>query len=235
MCRRRCPEAFTISSIWWCRSCSGAGCSAPNMKAARFAKTSACRSRSAGTRHGQWKRLYKNLGGRMGMAVKTLSLLLAGFLGFAVPASAQDSYPSRNIRLIVSFPPGGGIDAVARLFADKMTVILGQPVVVENRGGAAGVIAGRAGGLIAGRAVAAAEPDGYTVLIASNSMIIAQLMNAAPGLSIERELQAVASVAPQANIVGGAPDLPVTDAKGAIELARTRALNYSSPGTGSVP
>ena len=99
------------------------------------------------------------------MTIKTLALLLAGLVALASPSAAQDRYPSRNIRLIVSFPPGGGIDAVARLFADKLTAILGQTVVVENRGGAAG--------LIAGRAVAAAEPDGYTVLIASNSMIIA--------------------------------------------------------------
>ena len=145
----------------------------------------------------------------MTMTIKTLALLLAGFCGAArvAPAAAQDTYPSRNVRLIVSFPPGGGIDAVARLFADKMSAILGQPVVVENRGGAAG--------LIAGRAVAAAEPDGYTVLVATNSMVIAQLMNAAPGMSIERDLQAVASVAPQANIVVAAPDLPASTLKDA--------------------
>jgi tripartite-type tricarboxylate transporter receptor subunit TctC len=163
----------------------------------------------------------------MAMTIRALAALLAGLLALAAPAAAQDKYPSRNIRLIVSFPPGGGIDAVARLFADKLTAILSQTVVVENRGGAAG--------LIAGRAVAAAEPDGYTVLIASNSMIIAQLMNATPGLSIERELQAVASVAPQANIVAAAPDLPASTLKEAMELANKRPLTYSSPGTGSVP
>jgi len=163
----------------------------------------------------------------MSRIIKALPLLAAAFIALAGAAAAQDNYPSRNIRLIVSFPPGGGIDAVARLFADKMSALLGQTVVVENRGGAAG--------LIAGRAVAAAEPDGYTVLIASNSMIIAQLMNATPGLSIERELQAVASVAPQANIVAAAPDLPVATLKDAIELAGRRPLTYSSPGTGSVP
>src|SRR6185436_13149176 len=166
------------------------------------------------------------MGEGMSMTIKMLALL-AGLVALADPAAAQDRYPSRNIRLIVSFPPGGGIDAVARLFADKMTAILGQTVVVENRGGAAG--------LIAGRAVAAAEPDGYTVLIASNSMIIAQLMNATPGLSIERELLAVASVAPQANIVAAAPDLPASTLKEALELANNRPLTYSSPGTGSVP
>ena len=138
-------------------------------------------------------------------------------LALAAPAAAQDNYPSRNIRLMVSFPPGGGVDAVARLFADKMSAILGQTVVVENRGGAAG--------LIAGRAVAAAEPDGYTVLVATNSMVIAQLMNATPGLSIERDLQAVASVAPQANIVVAAPDLPVTTLK---ERGRARRASGRS-------
>jgi len=100
-------------------------------------------------------------------------------------------------------------------------------VVVENRGGAAG--------LIAGRAAAAADPDGYTVLVATNSMVVAQLLNTAPGLSVERDLQAVASVAPQANIVVAAPDLPVATLKDVVELAGKRPLNYSSPGTGSVP
>ena len=163
----------------------------------------------------------------MNRTIKTLALVLAGFAALAAPAAAQDAYPSRNVRLLVSFPPGGGVDAVARLFADKMAAILGQTVVVENRGGAAG--------LIAGRAVAAADPDGYTVLVATNSMVVAQLLNASPGLSIERDLQAVASVAPQANILVAAPDLPVTTLKDVVALAEKRPLNYSSPGTGSVP
>ena len=156
-----------------------------------------------------------------------ICLAALALFAWLTPASAQDSYPLRTVRLIVSFPPGGGVDAVARLFAEKMSPILGQPVVVENRGGAAG--------LIAGRAVAAAEADGYTVLVATNSMVIAQLINAAPGMSVERDLQAVASVAPQANVVVAAPDLPVTSLKELIELAGKRPLNYASPGTGSVP
>src|SRR5262245_59424102 len=115
--------------------------------------------------------------------------LLGGIaLGAAAPAFAQDGFPSRSIRLVVSFPPGGGVDAVARLFADKMSPMLGQPVVVENRGGASGTIAGKQ--------VAAANPDGYTVLVASNSMLVAQVMNPRTGLDIERDLQAIASTAP---------------------------------------
>ena len=155
-----------------------------------------------------------------------IGLALLALFSWTTPSVAQE-FPSRTVRLLVSFPPGGGVDAVARIFAERMSPILGQPVVVENRGGAAG--------LIAGRAVTSAEPDGYTVLVATNSMVIAQLINASPGMSIERDLQAVASVAPQANIIVASPTLPVTSLKELIELAGKRNLTYASPGTGSVP
>jgi tripartite-type tricarboxylate transporter receptor subunit TctC len=190
---------------------------AAKSKAGIHASANSLHNRSPLLRERPWRR---------GWGRHLTNAVLFAALAWAAPASAQE-FPSRNIRLIVSFPPGGGIDAVARLFAEKMSPILGQTVVVENRGGASG--------LIAGRFVAGAEPDGYTVLIASNSMIIAQLINASPGMSIERDLQAVASVAPQANIVVAAPDLPVTSLKELIALAGKRSLNYASPGAGSVP
>jgi tripartite-type tricarboxylate transporter receptor subunit TctC len=160
-----------------------------------------------------------------------LAMLAGAALSAAFPAlaqeRAQDNFPTRTIRLVVSFPPGGGVDAVARLFADKMSPMLGQPVVVENRGGASGAIAGKQ--------VAGANPDGYTVLVASNSMLVAQVMNPGSGLSIERDLLAIASTAPQAVIVVTRPDIPATSLADLIALARTRKLNYGSPGTGSVP
>src|SRR5437660_6991511 len=87
-------------------------------------------------------------------------ILAAGSLVFttlSAPALlAQEGYPNRPIRVIVSFPPGGGVDLVARLLADKIGPLLGQTIVVENRGGAAGIIAGQQ--------VSRAEPDGYTAL-----------------------------------------------------------------------
>jgi tripartite-type tricarboxylate transporter receptor subunit TctC len=164
-----------------------------------------------------------------------LGLAMLAALGAASPApaqekaqdKAQDNFPSRTIRLVVSFPPGGGVDAVARLFADKMSPMLGQPVVVENRGGASGTIAGKQ--------VAGASPDGYTVLVASNSMLVAQVMNPRTGLDIERDLQAIASTAPQAVIVVTRPDIAAASLADLIALARARKLNYGSPGTGSVP
>jgi tripartite-type tricarboxylate transporter receptor subunit TctC len=156
-----------------------------------------------------------------------LQMLAGAAFGAAAPAHAQDNFPSRPIRLVVSFPPGGGVDAVARLFADKMSPMLGQPVVVENRGGASGTIAGKQ--------VASAASDGYTVLVASNSMLVAQVMNPRTGLDIERELRGIASAAPQAVIIATHPELPATSLAELIAIARTRKLNYGSPGAGSVP
>ena len=78
------------------------------------------------------------------------ALVLGAIMAWAGPAVGQDSPSSRPVRLVVSFPPGGGVDAVARLFADKMSALLSQTVVVENRGGASGIIAGKQ--------VASAEP-----------------------------------------------------------------------------
>ena len=158
---------------------------------------------------------------QMMRAVGLLVLLLVGPL----PAIAQDA--GRPLRLVVSFPPGGGVDAVARLFADKLSGLLGQTVVVENRGGASGIIAGKQ--------VASAEPDGTSVLIASNSMVVAQVMSPNVGLDIERDLKALASVAPQAIIITAQPDLPAGTLKELIALANSRRLNYGSPGAGSVP
>jgi tripartite-type tricarboxylate transporter receptor subunit TctC len=152
-----------------------------------------------------------------------ICLVVCAALG-AGSAVAQDS---RTLRLVVSFPPGGGVDAVARLFAEKMNPLLNQPIVVENRGGASGIIAGKQ--------VAAAEPDGNTVLIASNSMVVAQVMSANTGLDIERDLKALASAAPQAIIITAQSDLPANTLGELIALAKTRSLNYGSPGAGSVP
>src|SRR3954469_358460 len=161
----------------------------------------------------------------MGRMANAAGMLLGVLLFAAGPAAAQDT--SRPLRLVVSFPPGGGVDAVARLFADRMGALLGQTVVVENRGGASG--------LIAGKQVASAEPDGSSVLIASNSMVVAQVMSANAGLDIARDLKALASVAPQAIIITAQPDFAANTLPELIAVAKARRLNYGSPGAGSVP
>jgi tripartite-type tricarboxylate transporter receptor subunit TctC len=176
-------------------------------------------SPSRGFRHGALPALAAAAG--------FLALMGCALFGALSPASAQDSYPSKPVRLVVGFPPGGGLDLIARLFADKMTAILGQPVVVENRGGAAGSIAGKQ--------VAATAPDGHVILVASNSMVVNQIMNPKSGLDVENDLFGVASVAPQAIIIAVSPSLKVGSLKDLIALAQTRQLNFGTPGPGSIP
>ena len=165
---------------------------------------------------------------RIGIVAILAVLGFGAICGWLAPVAAQDKpFPSHTVRLVVGFPAGGGIDAVARMFADKMTVLLNQPVLVENRGGAAGSIAGKQ--------VSLSAPDGYTVLVNSNSMVINTLMNPKSGLVVERDLQAIASVAPQAIIIVTAPNVQAGSLKDLIALARTRSLNYGTPGPGSIP
>jgi len=109
-----------------------------------------------------------------------LALCSATLFALSDPTPAQDAFPSRTVRFVVGFPPGGGVDAVARLFAEKLSVIFGQPVVVMNHPGAAGGIAGKQ--------VSADPPDGYTVLVNSNSMVVYSLMNPKTDLVVERDV-----------------------------------------------
>src|SRR5438067_11732950 len=83
-------------------------------------------------------------------------------VAFAAPALGQD-YPIRTITLIVPYPPGGGVDAMARIVADKLSAGLGQQVVVDNRGGGSGLVGTRAG--------VKAAPDGYTLLLGHTGTI----------------------------------------------------------------
>src|SRR5436309_2238676 len=101
------------------------------------------------------------------MKVLPASALLAAALTFGVPpaeAQAQAAYPNKRVTLLVAAAPGGGLDATARLLAKRMQDAWGQPVVVENQGGA--------GGLIASKQVATGPADGYTMLLQIPSLLL---------------------------------------------------------------
>ncbi|MBV9953617.1 MAG: hypothetical protein JOZ70_00065 [Pseudolabrys sp.] len=160
--------------------------------------------------------------------VKCLPVLSVGFaLVAASIASAQDQrISSQPIRFIVMFAAGGGSDVVARYVADRMSTLQGQTVVVENRPGAAGVIAARQ--------VLSSDPNGLTVLVASNPLLINQIIRPETKFEMLKELTPVASVAPQSVVLVTPPEFPANSLKELIDVAKKRDLNYGTTGAGSL-
>jgi tripartite-type tricarboxylate transporter receptor subunit TctC len=152
---------------------------------------------------------------------------LASLLVFAAPASAQ-SYPSKPVRLITGSGAGGGADLTSRVIAERLSQALGQPVVVENRAGATG--------MIANRLVADAAPDGYTLLLEPSSFLaISPHLNAQDGWDPRKKLDPVIQVSSYGLVLETHPLVPAKTVKQLVDLARQRPgiLNFSSSGVGS--
>ena len=146
---------------------------------------------------------------------------------FAVAAHAQN-YPTKPVRLIAAYPPGGSIDIVARLVANKLTESLGQQVVVENRSGASGNIGTEH--------VARATPDGYTLLLGSAPPLAANiyLFTKLP-FDPQKDFAPIIRIANQPNVLVLHPTVPANSVKEFIALARARpnSLNYGASGLAS--
>jgi tripartite-type tricarboxylate transporter receptor subunit TctC len=152
-----------------------------------------------------------------------VALLAALFCNIAL---AQ--YPSRPIRLLIPFPPGGGPDLVGRILAPKLSEALGQPVVVENRVGG--------NGNIAGEAVAKAAPDGYTLLVGNDSLFVtnAHLYKQMPFDPL-KDLAPVASLVSNGFFLAVNPSVPARTLPEFVEYARKAnpSIQYASGGNGS--
>ncbi|MES2710808.1 MAG: tripartite tricarboxylate transporter substrate binding protein, partial [Pseudomonadota bacterium] len=147
--------------------------------------------------------------------------------GLAAPALAQPAWPSRPIRLVVPYPPGGASDIAGRMQAEVLQAGLGVPVVVDNRAGA--------GGTIGTAFVAAAAPDGYTIMMASpSSHLGAPLLFRTPGYEGVDDFTAIATFSTGTGVVCANPALPVRDIPDLIAYARANPgrLNYGSAGAG---
>jgi tripartite-type tricarboxylate transporter receptor subunit TctC len=145
------------------------------------------------------------------------------------PARAQAGYPARPIRLVVPSSPGGGTDITARVIAPKLSELLGQQVVIENRSGA--------GTMIGGEVVARAAPDGYTLLMGVSTLAINPAMYKKVPYDALRDFAAISQVVSLPNILVSHPSLPVKNVKELIALSksRPRQLNYASAGMGTSP
>ncbi|WP_135467160.1 Bug family tripartite tricarboxylate transporter substrate binding protein [Crenalkalicoccus roseus] len=153
---------------------------------------------------------------------------LAAAATLARPAPAQPAFPQRPVRLVVAFPAGGPTDVIARIIAERMARDLGQPVVVENRGGA--------NGNIAAEAVSRADPDGHTLLYNTSSIAISQALYRRLGYDLARDLAPVALTAAAPALLVVNPAVPAQDPQGFVAWARANSgrISYGSGGVGNI-
>jgi tripartite-type tricarboxylate transporter receptor subunit TctC len=156
-----------------------------------------------------------------------LAAVMIGYFRTADAALAASDYPTRPITLVVPYPAGGGNDVIARVVAAKMSTSLGQPIVIENKGGA--------GSTIGTRDVARSKPDGYTLLIATSALAINPSLYPDAGYDPSKDFAPVGLIATSANAVLVRPSLPVHSIVELIALAKQQPgkLNFASTGTGT--
>jgi tripartite-type tricarboxylate transporter receptor subunit TctC len=162
-----------------------------------------------------------------GVILHPSSLILCAAL-FSSAALAA-GYPEKPIRVIVASPPGGGTDLSTRMFTPKFGEVLGQPIVVDNRGGGSGNIGAEA--------AARAAPDGYTLLTAAASLTSNPFVMKRVPYDLERDFAPVSMTVIVPNILVSHPSLPVKNLKELIAFVKARPgqLSYASAGVGSVP
>jgi tripartite-type tricarboxylate transporter receptor subunit TctC len=160
------------------------------------------------------------------------SCLKAGALCIAVlaaaPAGAEaQPYPDRPVRLVVGYGAGGGTDMIARLAAQFLSARIGQPVIVDNKPGA--------GGNIASEIVAKAPPDGYTLLLAANTITINPFLFKKNDVDVAKELRGVGLIANSPIVFVAEPNSPFRTLSELIDYAKANPgkLNYGTPGTGT--
>ncbi|MGE5772222.1 MAG: Bug family tripartite tricarboxylate transporter substrate binding protein [Hyphomicrobiales bacterium] len=161
--------------------------------------------------------------------MKSLRPLLIGLaLVCPVSATAQD-FPNKSIRLIVPFPPGGPNDIIARVVGQRMSEILKQPIVIENRSGQ--------GGVTGTDAVAKSPPDGYTIAISSAGALAISPSMEKVSYETLKDLQPITLVAKVPEMLVVATSVPAKDMKELVALAKSQPgkLNFASSGPGSLP
>jgi tripartite-type tricarboxylate transporter receptor subunit TctC len=146
---------------------------------------------------------------------------------FAVPAGAQQQYPAQTIKIIIPFGPGGGSDIVGRILGQRLQEKLGQPVVIENRPGA--------GGLLGNEAIANSPKDGYTLGIMTAGQIIASVMTKAPRYDTLKAFDSIGQIATAGLVIVVRGDDPNKSVKDLIDTAKKNPgkVVFGSPGYGA--
>jgi tripartite-type tricarboxylate transporter receptor subunit TctC len=160
--------------------------------------------------------------------IATAAVMLGALLAPLSAGHAQDNYPSKPIRLVLPYPPGGSYDAIARLIGSKLSTVLGQPIIVDNKPGAAGEIGTTA--------AAEAAPDGYTLALFGNSQTVLPSINPDLPHDIKKSFEPIARVATVAEVIVVNPSVPAQSMAELVALAKAKPgqLNFGSGGAGGI-
>ena len=162
------------------------------------------------------------------MQKKTLAAVLAACtLGLAANAALAQDYPQKAIKMITPYPPGGPTDVLARAISQKLSERLGQPIVIDNRPGASG--------MIGADQVAKAAPDGYTLLANASIHVINPSLYASPPYDAIKDFAPVSQIAEVPLVLVVNPALGVKTVQELIAKAKAGPLNFASSGNGSAP
>ena len=162
--------------------------------------------------------MFRSLRDRTARIIAATAIVLG-----ASPAAAQE-YPTRPITFIVAFAPGGFADSVARLLGSKLSERLGQSIIIENRAGG--------GGNIGAAAVSKAAPDGYTLLVTTTGLAINETLSKSKGFAVD-DLAVVTIPAWAPETLSVNPSSPTKNLAGLLQIAKTKPINYASPGVGT--
>jgi len=160
-------------------------------------------------------------------AVGAAVLSIAAIAVSPVPSAHAQAYPARPVRMVVPFPPGGGTDALARTFAAQISEGLGQPITIDNRGGA--------GGNLGAEITARAPADGYTIMLTSNSLVINAALYTKLNYNVRTDIAPIAHVASAPLVLVVHPAVPMKNVKELAALAKKTkgGLNFGSNGAGT--
>jgi len=156
-----------------------------------------------------------------------VGLSTALLLSISAGTHAQTTYPTKPVKFVVAFAPGGPADIIARLLGQRLSESLGQPVVVENRAGA--------GGNVASGIVSKAAPDGYTLMVNTSSLAVNVSLSKNPGFDAEKDFTLASVVASSPNLLVAYPGLKAKNLQEVVAEAKSGKLNYGTAGAGTTP
>jgi len=152
--------------------------------------------------------------------VQYFAALIVGLVGLAITPVMAETYPNRTVSLVVPYPPGGSVDGVARILAQKLNETMGQNFVVENR-------AGGAGGIVGANYVAKSAPDGYVLLLTASIHVVTPFLHKAVPYDVVTDFTPITLVASGPLIVSTAPNIPANTLKELFELVRKDPSKYT--------